>query len=73
MRMTRNDGVGPGDNFVAESGLGLTTIAMRSDNAAIADCAIRINLRGLGKEWFIGHNVGKIKINDATFALEGNE
>lgn len=69
----RNDGACVSGDFVAESELGPTVIAMRSDCVSVADGAIRIDLRGLDKEWFIGHRVGKLIINDATFVLEEKE
>lgn len=68
--MAMNDCSRISGDFVAESELGPTALTVRAGSISLADDALRINLRGLDEEWLIGRKVGKIKINDATFALE---
>ena len=71
--MAMNDRSRISGDYVAQSGLGTTSIAMKVDGVSMADGAIRIDLQGLDKEWFIRSKVSKIKINDATFMLEEKE
>ena len=71
--MAMNDRSHISGDYLAESGLGTTSIVMEADGISMTDGAIRIDLRGLDKEWFISSKVSKIKINDATFSLEGKK
>jgi hypothetical protein len=60
----------PADDLTFESALGPMSLVLTAKRITIMDGGIKIELLEPQREWFLKHKINKLKINDATFALE---
>lgn len=61
------------DSLALDSALEPMCFTLTAKRITLMDEGIQIELLEPQREWFLKHGISKIKINDATFALEGKE